>query len=242
MDTFATQIPEMKREWKSRWLALGAVAGPVLFTLAWLVLGFISTGYTLWGSRIAPYSSISQPVSGLGLGLTGPFMNAAFVCSGIMLLAGILGIALSTRPMNSVSGWICAALLALSPAGMIVCGLFTLESMRLHLGGFLLAAGTPVLSFLITGLMFRRMLNWSRFGSWMIFGSPLTLALLILFFLTFDANASGAGQGVGGLMERILILEVQVWYVALGYLVFRGSDVHPATTSSAQAERVSCCA
>ena len=62
----------------ARLAALGAVAGPALFTLAWLVLGFLSPGYTIYGTRIAPYSPISQPVSGLGMGVTAPYMNAAF--------------------------------------------------------------------------------------------------------------------------------------------------------------------
>jgi hypothetical protein len=35
---------------KTRWLALGAAVGPVLFTLSWFVLGFLSPGYTLWGT------------------------------------------------------------------------------------------------------------------------------------------------------------------------------------------------
>src|SRR5205809_1045763 len=69
----------------ARWLALGAVAGPVLFTLAWFILGFLSPGYTLFGTLIAPYSPISQPISGLGLGPTGPFMNTAFLVSGLVL-------------------------------------------------------------------------------------------------------------------------------------------------------------
>jgi hypothetical protein len=38
----------------ARWLALGAVAGPVLFTVAWLILGVLSPGYTLFGTLIAP--------------------------------------------------------------------------------------------------------------------------------------------------------------------------------------------
>jgi hypothetical protein len=40
-------------------LALAAVAGPLIFTGAWLVLGFLSPGYTLWGTRVAPYSPVS---------------------------------------------------------------------------------------------------------------------------------------------------------------------------------------
>src|SRR5438093_318007 len=75
-----------------RWLALGAVAGPILFTLAWFVLGFLSPGFSIWGVAIAPYSPISAPISGLGLGPTAPFMNAAFVIGGVLLLAGAIGI------------------------------------------------------------------------------------------------------------------------------------------------------
>jgi hypothetical protein len=44
----------------ARLAALGAVAGPILFTLAWLILGFLSPGYTIYGTRIAPYSPISD--------------------------------------------------------------------------------------------------------------------------------------------------------------------------------------
>src|SRR5258708_35517427 len=74
------------------WIALGAVAGPILFTLGWFALGFISPGYTMWGIRIAPYSAISQPLSGLGLGPTGPFMNATFILSGLLMVCGAVGI------------------------------------------------------------------------------------------------------------------------------------------------------
>src|SRR5258707_6740703 len=70
------------------WLALGAVVGPLLFTGAWLVLGFVSPGYTVFGVHIAPYSPITQPISGLGLGPTAMYMNAAFVLSGLILAAG----------------------------------------------------------------------------------------------------------------------------------------------------------
>lgn len=77
-----------------RWLALGAIAGPVLFTLAWVILGVLSPGYTAWGTRIAPYSSLSQPISGLGLGPTAPFMNAAFVLRGLLSGCGKMTIIL----------------------------------------------------------------------------------------------------------------------------------------------------
>ena len=205
----------------TRWLALGAVAGPVLFTLAWVVLGFLSPGYTAWGTRIAPYSPISQGISGLGLGITAPFMNTAFVFSGLLILAGVVGIFQGIREMGALARWSCTVLLALSPLGMAVDGIFTLESFLPHMVGFLLGVASPVLSFVVIGLLLRRVQRWRRFGSWLLLASPLTLVLLVLFFLTFSPTVAGTQTGVAGLTERILEVEVLAWFVAMGWLAFR---------------------
>jgi hypothetical membrane protein len=206
----------------NRWLALGAVAGPALFTLAWFVLGFLSPGYTIFGTVIESYSPISQPISGLGLGPTAPFMNAAFVLSGILLMVGVIGVFKTMKASGRPAlRWACAALLALSPLGLVVAGIFTLEEPLPHLFGFLLATGTPVLSFLVAGFLLRGLPRWRRFGTWLLLGSPLTLLLVVLFFLTFDQAAAAAGDGVAGLTQRILALEVFAWFVAIGWLAFR---------------------
>jgi len=219
--TTTTQTTTRTSPDTARWLALGAVAGPALFTLAWLVLGFISPGYTAWGVRIAPYSPISQPVSGLGLGPTAPFMNAAFVLSGLVLLAGVIGVFQTTRASGRPAArWACAALLALSPLGSVVDGVFTLESFFPHFVGFLLA-GSVVLSFPAAGLYFRGIPRWRRFGNWLLLGGPLTLALVVLYFLTFSPTVAGTQTGVAGLTERILIVEIQAWFVAMGWRAFR---------------------
>lgn len=206
----------------ARWLALGAIAGPLLFTCAWLVLGLLSPGYTLFGTRITPYSAISQPISGLGLGPTGPFMNAAFVVGGLLLLAGVVGVFWTIAPDGRPAARrACAALLALSPLGMVVAGIFTLEAVFPHLIGFLLAVATPVVSFLAAGRFLRSIPRWRRFGKWLLWGSPPTLVLVFLFFWTFDPVAAGAGRGVAGLTQRVLSVEVHAWFVAMGWLAFR---------------------
>ncbi len=214
----ALTVPESARR-----LALGAVAGPVLFTLAWFVLGFLSPGMRFADSPLIPSSPITAPISGLGLGPTGPFMNAAFVLGGILLLTGVLGV-FTTRSVTSgrpVARWASAALLALSGVGLVVAGLFTLEAAVPHFVGFLLATGVPILGFLVAGSYFRGIPGWRRFGTWLLLGSPLTLVLVVLFFLTFDPAAAGAGLGVAGLTQRILALEVLAWFVAMGWLAFR---------------------
>jgi hypothetical membrane protein len=207
----------------SRWLALGAIAGPVLFTVAWFVLGFLSPGLVFAGSPLIPASPITAPISGLGLGPTAPFMNGAFVLSGILVIAGVLGIfttseLASTRP---VARWASTILLALSGVGLVIAGLFTLEAAVPHFVGFLLATGVPILSFLVAGSVFRGIPRWRRFGSWLRLGSPLTLVLLILSQVTFNQEAIVAGQGIAGLTSRLLAVEVLAWFAVMGWVAFR---------------------
>jgi len=87
----------------------------------------------------------------------------------------------------------------------------------------LLALGATTVGFLATGFFLRVIPRWQRFGTWLLLGSPLTLVLLVLFFLTFQYDAMAAGVGVAGLTERILVTEVQALYVAMGWLTFRHS-------------------
>ena len=206
----------------SSYYALGAVAGPVLFTLGWFVLGFISPGYTMWGVRIAPYSVISQPLSGLGLGPTGPLMNATFVLSGLLIVAGAAGIFRTIPELDPAARWIGTVLLALPGLGAVVDGIFTLEHFFLHFVGFGLAL-TTVVGFPVIGFLLRRVPSWRRFGSWLIVAGPVTLALTVLYFITFTPTIEGVRHGVAGLTERILVLELQGWYVAMGWLAFNKS-------------------
>jgi hypothetical protein len=81
----------------------------------------------------------------------------------------------------------------------------------------------PVLSFLVTGLVLRRAPRWRRFGTRLLVASPLTLALLAVTQATFDQAAVAAGQGVAGLTERLLAVEVLAWFAALGWRAFRRS-------------------
>jgi hypothetical protein len=204
------------------WLALGTVAGSVLFTLGWFVLGFISPGYTMWGTRVAPYSAVSQPLSGLGLGPTGPFMNAIFILSGLLVVAGAVGVFKAIPELGRASRWICTILLALPGLGSVIDGIFTLEHFFLHFVGFGLALST-VVGFPVTGYLLRRVPSWRGFGTWLIVAGPVTLALTVLYFATFTPTIEGIQHGVAGLTERILVVELQAWYVAIGWLAFRRS-------------------
>lgn len=107
----------------TRLLSLGAVAGPMLFTVGWLTLGFLSTGYTLFGTHIATYSPISESISGLGLGNTGLFMNTTFVVTGLLMLVGVIGILQSLRGQSELAHcrtvFVLLALPALGSSSMV---------------------------------------------------------------------------------------------------------------------------
>lgn len=195
------------------WLALGAIGGPAIFTAAWLVLGFVSRGYTAWGTYVA-YSPIHQTVSGLGLGATAPFMNAAFIANGILTFVGVVAIFNGIGALSRATRWACVALLSLPAAGSVIDGIFTLEAFLPHTAGFaLVLAAIP--GFATAGFLLRRIPEWRPLGTGLIAASPLTLALAVLFFATFNPTIAGTQTGVAGITERLLVLEVQAWYVAI---------------------------
>jgi len=209
----------------AHWLALGTVVGPILLTLAWIILGLTRPDTkTEWGVSGGITGMITQPFSGLGLGHNGLLFNIAFLLNGILILVGVFGVFKTLGAAGRPGLYkISAALLALSGLGSIICGVFTLESFLPHMAGFLLGVGAPVLGFLATGFLLRNIARWRQFGTWLLLGSPLTLILLIIYFLTFQYDMMAAGVGVAGLTERILVIEVQAWYVAMGWLAFRSS-------------------
>ena len=223
--------PQSNGKASPRWprlLALGAVAGPVLFTAGWLILGAISPGYAVGGTWISPYSPITQPISGLGLGETGRYMNAVFIISGLLLLAGVIGIVLCLPPGSRPAGRIASLiLLALSPIGLIVIGFFTLDAPVMHLFGAMLILATPVVSFLVAGLQVRGLPGWHALGNGLLVAAPLTLVLFVVYTMSFDQAAVAAGHGVAGLTQRILFVELLAWFVAMGWLAYRGPRSSP---------------
>lgn len=201
----------------ARRLSLGAIVGPVLFTVAWLVLGMISRGYTVLGAHIAPYSPISQPISGLGLGRTGPFMNTVFILSGVLLLAGLMGV-VRCLPYSErrIARRVSTALLTLPGLGFVLIGLFTLDHPFMHLFGATLLLLTPVITFLVFGSHLRRLPGWRRLGTSLMVASPVTLVLYVVYALSFNQHTVALNHGVAGLTQRILFVELLFWFVALG--------------------------
>lgn len=206
-----------------RWLVLGSIAGPVIMTLAWIILGLMRPAVkTEWGISGGVIGMITQPFSGLGIGIHGGLFNTAFILNGLLIIAGVLGIfqVIDTGREEKLRT-ISMLLLASSGVGSILCGIFTLESFLIHMLGFILACAAPAFGFLTTGLLLKKIPTWTKIGNLLIYACPLTLVLFVIFFITFQYDLMAAGRGFAGLSERILVLEVMFWYIALGWLAFR---------------------
>jgi hypothetical protein len=205
----------------ARRLALGAIAGPVLYDLAWVVLGPLRPGY----------STVSRPVSALAIGPNGELMRAAFLLYGLLVVVGAsAALRCFKREQGAVARRACTVLLALSPLGVLWAGIFTMNAntLALHNLGAEVAFGTQIIVFPVVGLLLRRVPAWRRFGTWMLLGGPLTLALLVGLTHSVPMSQMAIGGGSYGLWERALIFEVQAWYAALGWLAMTRTSLAPA--------------
>lgn len=206
-------------------LPLAFIIGAVMFTLTWLALGFVNDGYTLFNIVIEDYSPISHPISGLGLGSTAVAMNTAFVLYGLITVAGAVGISLNLGRIEPRTKRTAAVTFGLHGLGAILVGIFTLEQMPMHSFGFLLVLA-PIVGFAIIGGRLTTHPPWHRFGRLLILvATPVSLLLIVAFFATFDPVAAGSGEGIAGLSQRVLVVHIQAWIIALAWTTSRRENV-----------------
>jgi hypothetical protein len=79
-----------------------------------------------------------------------------------------------------------------------------------------------VLAFLLTGLLHRGDPAWRGWAVYSLIAGLATIVLVAITFYTFSPGTPPAMR-LGGLMERVLFIEILAWYVAFGWRLFRGS-------------------
>jgi hypothetical protein len=196
-------------------LPLGAIVGPILFDVAWIVMGHLRPGY----------SPVGRPISALAVGPDGVFVRAAFLLYGALVTVGTVSALRSVkRELGAVAHWACTLLLILSPLGILWAGVFTMDAMGLHIAGAQVGCGTPIIVLPVAGLLLRRAPSWRRFGTWMLLGGPLTIALTAGFMQSVPLSEMATGGGTFGLWQRALFLEIQAWYVAIAWVALREQE------------------
>ena len=197
----------------ARWFPLAGVVGPLLFVLVFTLAGFLRQSY----------SPLRQAVSDLGVGPNAWLANANFVVFGLLLIVFAIGF---YQGMHSLAVMrrgpliVCLVFLTLSGIGIVNGGLFTEDATTviLHwIGGFLLAFLSPLIVFFLGGWQWSRDPTW-RIASWYsLITGVLTGALMASLFVFL---APSSPLPIGGLLQRLLVVECFAWHVIMGWRLF----------------------
>ncbi len=120
--------------------------------------------------------------------------------------------------------WICAVLLAFPGLGYADAGVFTEApaTVALHwmIGMPLIAIGS-VVGFFIIGLKLRGDSRWRGWSIYSMIAGPATLVLITAMFWVYTPGTPLGPLHLGGLMERVLFVEILAWYVLFGWRLNR---------------------
>ena len=199
-----------------RFLALGGVAGPVVFAGVVLVCAALRPGY----------SHSMQVMSALGEtgGPNALLMNGAgFVPTGVLLMAFALSLSqLVPRSAWAAAGAILVGLFGLSivGAGAFSCdlgcsGIGTSREAFMHIVASVLAFTSGVAGCASWGLAFRSAPAWRSLWAFSI-ASAIVSGLLLLAF-----NAATASNSLPGVWQRLFLGSLFLWCGAVGIYAFR---------------------
>ncbi|GHU07238.1 hypothetical protein FACS1894151_01280 [Spirochaetia bacterium] len=207
-----------------KWLSFCSIAGSILLTLAWIVFGlFMPPVHNEYGIIGGILGTISNPISGIGVGPYGIFYNLAFILSGVLIFIGILGVFLFLDK-KSKKHWLMAALLLLSPIGFIIVGVVNLSvSVPLHMIGFFLGGGSLIVGGIIVGLYFRSFKNCKIYGNILIICAPVLLIFTIFSQATFDIELIATGGGIAGIPSRLNVLTGCFMHFIIGFMGIKQS-------------------
>lgn len=206
-----------------RVLGTVALAGPVLFAVAWLVAGPLQDAYSPRREDVSALAAMDAQVPGV--------MIAGFLAFGI----GVLALGVGLRRTVDGGRWARTAsiLLVVAGLGILVAGLsrndcstelpecrMLIEAGQvswhhhLHDGISALVFLVFVAAQLVAARAFTRDKAWSDLRLYSIVSGIATFALLVLF-------ASAAVENSNGLVERVFLAAPMVWVGMLGLRLFR---------------------
>ena len=216
------------------WLGRLAVAGPIAFTIAWLVGGFAQDEYSGRREDISALAAVDA-------------QNAWIMITGFLLLgAGSCALAIGLiRTMTGRSATIGSILVLIAGMGIVVAGIarndcsseLTPCADRVDAGDvswhhmvhdtvslviFLALVAAP----LVLARAFQRDERWRDLRSYSIVTGLLGLVLLILFV----TDAAGSWNG---LLQRVFVTVPFLWIAVLGFRLTQTSRGHPGEAHSA---------
>jgi hypothetical membrane protein len=201
-----------------RVIRAGAVAGTV-------AIGWFLAGTTLAGLLRPGYSMLAQPASDLGRGPLWWLFSVVLLGFAVLLVVFGIGFArwlpaeLGVPRRRAIRAWLLVA------AAGAACGAVFAEFHQgdrviwhgiLHGVGFLaLLSGTIVAGWL-TGAGLRRVPSTWSFGRWTHVSASVTSVLLVV-----DLVVPEVVPGIGGVLQRVLLLAAFSWHIVAGAYMLR---------------------
>ncbi len=194
-------------------LALAGFAGPIIFISVFIILGFISLGY----------SPVSQVISELELYKYGTVQVVNFIVSGTLLIVFSIGFYKAMQGFIK-KGRVAAVsiLLALGGVGLILGGVFvtdpsgpnvahTIRGVLHVIAGFMLFALPPPIAFIVVGLSLSNVRYLRAYRIYSVLAGIAAYGLIALFLFA-SGNTQLGGSHTTGIFNRIATIEALAWY------------------------------
>lgn len=193
-------------------LIFAGLVAPFSFSALVVLQGYLQSGY----------SHVAQPISALAALPLGWIQNVNFYIEGMLVLCFAIGLHFGVRPTRR--GVIGPALIALSGAGLIVCGVFPwrqengtfVEPVGHAIGAVITFVGASV-GHILTSRRIRRDPNWKSLASYILVSG---IIMFILFLAVGHAlESSSPLHPWTGALQRLLVV---VWFACTFTIAFRG--------------------
>jgi hypothetical membrane protein len=197
----------------ARWLALGGVVGPIFFVAA----------VTIVGALRPDYSPISEAISALGTGANGWQEDMPAIILGLLLLAFMVSFFLAMRSVLSTASRIIGTiLLAIVGLVWITVGIFTAapSTRTVHSIASVIGEIAAIAALFVIGIGLRAAPAWRAWSIYTIVTAAVALVTLLLTFIT-SQRALSTSVRIGGLMKRLLVVEILLWFVVFAVKLLR---------------------
>lgn len=211
-----------------RVVALGGIAGPILFSMITIVAAALRPDYSHVRNFISELGADGTPYAAL--------MNyAGFVPAGLMLAA--FGLALSATLPRDPFRITASLLVTLFGAGMAADGILSCDPGCPQTGSSLenlihirIAPASLLCAIIgtgIVGIRFRHLPAWRSLSRYSLVTSAVALCFLVALATSLDSRL------LTGLWQRLLLVTLFAWCVVVGLRVFSDSSSHIAPSNNA---------
>lgn len=196
------------------YLTAFGTAGPVVFLVVATLLGLVQPGYELANGAI----------SELALGRLGWIQTFNFFLTGLSFVAFAFGLYLDLPHRSRSVRGPASFLLVLSGVGLILAGIFPTDAPgapetgtgALHNLAFLLTLFPLILTYPLAALLLRKEAGLRALALVTAF-MPLLVFALMFVYAGYASEAGDPLYGVGGLVQRALIIVAFGWITVTGW-------------------------